>query len=51
MLKWVAVKTTLINALCRQLGVTEHTSSPTFSIINEYRTDQDQVFIMLTGID
>ncbi len=36
-------KTTLINALCRQLGVTEHTSSPTFSIINEYRTDQDQV--------
>jgi tRNA threonylcarbamoyladenosine biosynthesis protein TsaE len=30
-------KTTLIRAFCRQLGVTENTSSPTFSIINEYR--------------
>ena len=31
-----AGKTTLISAVCRQLGVTEATSSPTFSIINEY---------------
>ena len=30
-------KTTLIKALCCQLGVKENTSSPTFSIINEYR--------------
>lgn len=38
-------KTTLINAMCRQLGVTENTSSPTFSIINEYRTnDGTKVF-------
>jgi tRNA threonylcarbamoyladenosine biosynthesis protein TsaE len=32
-------KTTLINALCKQLGVTDATSSPTFSIINEYATN------------
>jgi tRNA threonylcarbamoyladenosine biosynthesis protein TsaE len=29
-------KTTLIKVLCRQLGVEEPTSSPTFSIVNEY---------------
>ncbi|HEY8401541.1 MAG TPA: tRNA (adenosine(37)-N6)-threonylcarbamoyltransferase complex ATPase subunit type 1 TsaE [Cytophagaceae bacterium] len=31
-----AGKTTLIKELCRQMGVTENTSSPTFSIVNEY---------------
>ncbi|GAB3413233.1 tRNA (adenosine(37)-N6)-threonylcarbamoyltransferase complex ATPase subunit type 1 TsaE [Niabella aquatica] len=31
-----AGKTTLISALCEYLGVTGGTSSPTFSIINEY---------------
>jgi len=31
-------KTTLIHALCRQLGVQEPVTSPTFSIINEYKT-------------
>ncbi|MGV3763476.1 tRNA (adenosine(37)-N6)-threonylcarbamoyltransferase complex ATPase subunit type 1 TsaE [Parapedobacter sp.] len=31
-----AGKTTLINALCQQLGVTDPTSSPTFAIVNEY---------------
>jgi tRNA threonylcarbamoyladenosine biosynthesis protein TsaE len=31
-----AGKTTLISALCRYLGVEEHTSSPTFSLVNEY---------------
>ena len=36
-------KTTLIRALCRQLGVTENTSSPTFSIINEYIGHHNQV--------
>lgn len=30
-------KTTFIKALCRELGVTETMSSPTFSIVNEYR--------------
>jgi|SRR5690606_21487088 tRNA threonylcarbamoyladenosine biosynthesis protein TsaE len=32
-------KTTLIKALCRRLGVTDMTASPTFSIVNEYQTD------------
>ena len=33
-------KTTFINALCRALGVdADETSSPTFAIINEYRSD------------
>lgn len=30
-------KTTLISAMCKQLGVTEAISSPTFSIVNEYK--------------
>ena len=35
-----AGKTTFINALCRLLGVeTDITSSPSFAIINEYRSD------------
>lgn len=35
-------KTTLIAAICRALDVIDHVSSPTFSIINEYRNNQDQ---------
>lgn len=31
-------KTTLIKAIVRELGVKDNTSSPTFSLINEYRT-------------
>jgi len=35
-----AGKTTFINALCKQLGVeSDITSSPSFAIINEYRSD------------
>lgn len=34
-----AGKTTLINEVCRVMGVTEHTSSPTYSIVNEYETE------------
>lgn len=34
-----AGKTTLINEVCKVLGVTEHTSSPTYSIVNEYQTE------------
>lgn len=30
-------KTTLIQALCKELGVEDVISSPTFSIVNEYR--------------
>ena len=31
-----AGKTTLINLVCKKMGVKEHTSSPTYSIVNEY---------------
>jgi len=31
-----AGKTTFIKEICKQLGVNDNTSSPTFSIINEY---------------
>jgi tRNA threonylcarbamoyladenosine biosynthesis protein TsaE len=33
-----AGKTTLIKELCAQLGVSDPTSSPTFSLVNEYRS-------------
>mgnify|MGYP001011209566 CR=1 FL=1 len=33
-------KTTLIKALVQELGINEPTSSPTFSIVNEYRNNQ-----------
>lgn len=33
-----AGKTTFISEVCRQLGVEEDTSSPTFAIINEYES-------------
>ncbi|HBK82989.1 MAG TPA: tRNA (adenosine(37)-N6)-threonylcarbamoyltransferase complex ATPase subunit type 1 TsaE [Flavobacterium sp.] len=33
-----AGKTTLIKALVKELGVKQNTNSPTFSIVNEYRT-------------
>lgn len=35
-------KTTFIKALCKQLGVIDMMSSPTFSIINEYFTDTNE---------
>ncbi len=35
-----AGKTTLIKAVCEQLGVREGMSSPTFSIVNEYARQQ-----------
>ena len=33
-----AGKTTLIKEICKQLGVKDEGSSPTFSLINEYKT-------------
>ena len=38
-----AGKTTLIKAICRQLGVDDVTSSPTFSLVNEYRAKSGSV--------
>lgn len=35
-------KTTLIKQLCKTLGVTDATSSPTFSLVNEYQTNSSQ---------
>ena len=37
-----AGKTTLVNALCRALGVEEPGSSPTFSLINQYAYHQSE---------
>ena len=37
--KMGAGKTTFIKALCEELGVTDVVNSPTFSIVNEYRSD------------
>jgi tRNA threonylcarbamoyladenosine biosynthesis protein TsaE len=36
-------KTTLIKALAKELGVSEVTSSPTFSLVNEYHTISNQI--------
>lgn len=33
-----AGKTTLIKSVCKQMGVTDEVSSPTFSLVNEYKT-------------
>ncbi|MFI0491168.1 tRNA (adenosine(37)-N6)-threonylcarbamoyltransferase complex ATPase subunit type 1 TsaE [Flavobacterium sp.] len=38
-----AGKTTLIKALAKELGVNEATSSPTFSLVNEYQTYNNQI--------
>lgn len=37
-----AGKTTIIKEICKNLGVSENTSSPTFSIVNEYQTDNHE---------
>jgi tRNA threonylcarbamoyladenosine biosynthesis protein TsaE len=36
-------KTTLIKQLCKTLGVIGATSSPTFSLVNEYQTTNNQI--------
>lgn len=39
-----AGKTTFIKALCKQLGVTDTVSSPTFSIVNEYESPHGSIY-------
>lgn len=39
-----AGKTTLINKLCATLGTLDKTSSPTFSIVNEYSLTEGSIF-------
>jgi tRNA threonylcarbamoyladenosine biosynthesis protein TsaE len=42
-----AGKTTLIQSICKKLGVEDDINSPTFSIVNEYRTKSgDKVYHM-----
>ena len=38
-----AGKTTFINALVKSMGVNDTTGSPTFSLVNEYRTADNQI--------
>jgi tRNA threonylcarbamoyladenosine biosynthesis protein TsaE len=35
-------KTTLIKEICKQLGVLDNISSPTFSLVNEYKTSKEE---------
>lgn len=38
-----AGKTTFIKAICEELGVEDVINSPTFAIVNEYRSDSDEL--------
>jgi tRNA threonylcarbamoyladenosine biosynthesis protein TsaE len=38
--KMGAGKTTFIKEICRELGVTQNVTSPTFSLVNEYKSDK-----------
>lgn len=37
-----AGKTTIIKAVCESLGATDIVSSPTFTLVNEYKTQNDE---------
>jgi len=39
-----AGKTTLIQRICQQYGVTEKITSPTYSLINQYESDQGIIY-------
>ena len=36
-------KTTLIKEICKELGIEDVTSSPTFSLVNEYHTNNGEI--------
>lgn len=40
-------KTTLIKELCKQLGVKDSVSSPTFSIVNEYEVGENSIYHLI----
>ena len=43
--KMGAGKTTFIQAICRELGTPDNVTSPTFALINEYKTEtNDSIF-------
>lgn len=46
-----AGKTTFIKALCTVKGVTDHVSSPTFSLINEYSYSEEGLLKHIFHID
>lgn len=46
-----AGKTTLIKAICKQLGVIDSVSSPTFSLLNIYRTSSGSRCSEIVHID
>jgi tRNA threonylcarbamoyladenosine biosynthesis protein TsaE len=39
-----AGKTTLIKAICEELGVEDNITSPTFSIVNEYKSPKGKIY-------
>ena len=39
-----AGKTTLIKALAKKFGTNDNVASPTFSIVNEYKTDKESIY-------
>ena len=41
-----AGKTTLINAICKEFGVQENITSPTYAIIQEYNSSRDIIYHM-----
>lgn len=41
--KMGAGKTTFVKAVCEELGVTDVINSPTFAIVNEYRSDTGEL--------
>lgn len=46
-----AGKTTLIRAVCRKLGVKDNVSSPTYSLLNVYHTEESKKLQEIIHID